>query len=95
MTAALIGISFGRTKIGKKSLEGTLACFFTCYLIGMIIFWHMKFWEYICLVGAITAALVELLNPSFLDDNFTVPFTSATALHFAIARAASLVAVNQ
>ena len=39
MSAALIGISFGRIKIGKKSLEGTLAMFTTCYLIGAVMFW--------------------------------------------------------
>ena len=38
-SAALVGMSYGRTKITKKkSLEGFLGCFFTCVIIGIGIF---------------------------------------------------------
>jgi len=33
MSAALFGISFGRIKIGRKSLEGTTAMFIICFFI--------------------------------------------------------------
>jgi dolichol kinase len=36
--AALVGISIGRIKIGKKSLEGSLACFGICVLLAMAVF---------------------------------------------------------
>ncbi|MEW6042155.1 MAG: hypothetical protein AB1633_11605, partial [Elusimicrobiota bacterium] len=32
-SAALIGKNFGRIKIGRKSLEGSLACFLMCLTI--------------------------------------------------------------
>jgi len=38
MSAAIIGISFGRVKMGNKSLEGSTAMFVVCCLIGMNIF---------------------------------------------------------
>jgi len=36
--AALVGISIGRIKIGKKSLEGSLACFFLCVVLFYAVF---------------------------------------------------------
>jgi dolichol kinase len=36
--AALIGISMGRIKIGKKSLEGSLACFILCVILFYAVF---------------------------------------------------------
>jgi len=31
--AAIVGIRFGRIKIGKKSLEGSIACFIVCIVL--------------------------------------------------------------
>ena len=36
--AALVGMSMGRIKIGKKSLEGSLACFVLCMIFFMAVF---------------------------------------------------------
>ena len=36
--AALVGMSMGRIKIGKKSLEGSLACFTLCMLFFVAVF---------------------------------------------------------
>ena len=36
--AALVGISMGRIKIGKKSLEGSTACFLMCMLLFFAVF---------------------------------------------------------
>ena len=36
--AAIVGLSIGRIKIGKKSLEGSLACFFLCFLLFYFVF---------------------------------------------------------
>jgi dolichol kinase len=36
--AALVGMSIGRIKIGRKSLEGSLACFSLCMLFFLVIF---------------------------------------------------------
>lgn len=83
LTAALIGISFGRIKIGKKSLEGTLAMFSVCFGTGMVMFHTTLLSEYSVFVGAATAALVELLEPFGIDDNLAIPVSSALALTFA------------
>ena len=36
--AALVGKSIGRTKIGDKTLEGSLGCFCLCFLLSWLIF---------------------------------------------------------
>lgn len=36
--AAIVGISMGRIKIGKKSFEGSLACFFLCMILFCVVF---------------------------------------------------------
>ncbi|MCL2182211.1 MAG: hypothetical protein FWB85_01925 [Chitinispirillia bacterium] len=39
--AALVGISIGRIKIGRKSLEGSLACFLLCMILFYALFPHL------------------------------------------------------
>ena len=78
--AALVGKKWGRTKlIGKKSLEGSMACFTICAICAMIsLFWLNPI---VGLVGALVATLAELL-PLRIDDNLTVPLISGTVMHF-------------
>ncbi len=68
--AEYIGTKFGRTKIfRKKSLEGSLACFVSCFIIGLIL--NMG-WSLI-LVGSFAATLSELYSRLIkLDDNLTI-----------------------
>jgi dolichol kinase len=63
LAAALVGISFGRTKVYHgKSLEGCIACFVTCVLIGTAVFSHnVRLWEYITIFGALSATLTGML----------------------------------
>ncbi len=76
--AALVGKKWGRTKlIGKKSLEGSTACFTICAMISLF-FWLNPI---VGLVGAFVATLAELL-PLRIDDNLTVPLISGTVMHF-------------
>jgi glycerol-3-phosphate acyltransferase PlsY len=74
--AAIIGKSFGRTKLFNKSLEGTLAFLIVCTVIGF-------FFAYIPLsirlAGAFTAALVELL-PLRASDNLRIPIMSGSVM---------------
>jgi dolichol kinase len=87
LCAALVGISFGKIKISShKSLEGTLAMFFICFVITIIMFWRIPFFEYVAFIGAASACLIELLEFAGLDDNLTITFGSALALQFAIWR---------
>jgi dolichol kinase len=84
--AAIVGISFGRIKIGKKSLEGSLAMFSCCVGVGIVLFWRIHLAEYLIFSSAIVATLVELLGPHWLNDNLSIPLSSGLALTLACAR---------
>lgn len=85
--AALVGLSIGRIKIGKKSLEGTLACFALSLLLLKGVFPHVPLlldvWggrmpAAIAVAGALSVALFELIPlrvaPRFtINDNLAVP----------------------
>jgi len=74
--AALVGLEFGKIKIGKKSLEGALACFFVCFLIGLIFFDFR-----IALLCALAATIIEMLPTLLLfSDNLAVPLLTALFL---------------
>lgn len=73
--AELVGRAIGRVRLIRgKTLEGTLACFAVCFLVG----WYFLGWE-LALIGAGVAAVAELLSGS-LADNFTIPLAAGTAV---------------
>ena len=83
--AAVVGSRWGKTRlIGKKSLEGALACF-----TGSSIAAGFFAWGYMdqsisvsivtALVGGLISTVAELI-PAPVDDNFTIPVLSATLL---------------
>jgi dolichol kinase len=74
--SAIIGQKFGKIKLIRKTLEGSLACFLVCFLIG-IFFFNYK----IALLGAMTATIVELFFPY---DNLFLPIISAFTLKYLI-----------
>lgn len=67
----LIGTKIGRTRLLGKTLEGSLAFFFSTLLV-LYFFLGLKGALVVSLVGAI----VELL-PLGLDDNFTLPIVGS------------------
>ncbi len=80
--AATIGSLYGKTPIGKgKSLEGSAACFFTCFLVAttlcLIGFIPLP-WLPFALLAGLSGALAELF--AFLDDNLTLPLISGLLL---------------
>jgi dolichol kinase len=76
--AALFGKSFGKHKIAfEKTLEGTLACFAVCFVIGLL-FFDIK----IAILGALAMSVIELV-PWPLNDNFWIPFLTAMVITFA------------
>lgn len=76
IAAALIGQTFGRTKIGNKTIEGSLGCLVVCALTayGMNILPLS-----VSLFGAFMATIFEAL-PIEIDDNILIPLGSGTAM---------------
>jgi diacylglycerol kinase (CTP) len=93
MSAALIGVAFGGDvaavklgREGKKSVEGSVAMFLACMVVGMWAFSEVYMAEYAIVVGSLVATLVELYEPLGLNDNLTIPVSSCFALEWALAR---------
>jgi dolichol kinase len=75
IASSVIGIYFGRTKIRNYTLEGSLANFVTCLIIGIIInFTQISLPWTVIVTGALAAAIIELFP--LLDDNFTITLFS-------------------
>ena len=77
IAAALVGRRYGKIKIKRKSLEGSLACLFMCLLVAIIV---PGFPLWIGVVGAFIATLVEGITFP-IDDNFSVPLISGLVMH--------------
>lgn len=76
--AAIIGKWLGRTRIFDKTLEGSLACLVTCYLLTLLV---PEIPFRVAVAGALTATIFELL-PIPLDDNFRIPLSAGFAMDF-------------
>ncbi|MBD3241832.1 MAG: hypothetical protein GF331_14685 [Chitinivibrionales bacterium] len=88
--AAVVGQAFGRIRIGKKSLEGTLACFATCMLLFYAVFPFvpglMKPWGglmplLVAMAASATTAVLELFPVRItqsltINDNLVVPLAT-------------------
>lgn len=85
--ASIVGLNWGKTKLAAHvSLEGFLACFFTCALMAYVsvafIFTtslHPLLIAGFSLLGGLTGALAECSFKK-LDDNLTMPLLSAPVL---------------
>lgn len=84
-SAAVVGTLYGRRKIlGKKSLEGSLANFALCglavFVLGLSYFGYSSDHALrLALIGGAISMIAELL-PLPIDDNFTIPVSSAILL---------------
>jgi len=76
--AALVGRAIGRVRILDKTLEGSLACFFSCLAAGLL-YPGPEPGLVPILVGSFTATLFELL-PIPLDDNMRIPLAAGFAM---------------
>jgi dolichol kinase len=88
--AAIVGLSIGKIKIGKKSLEGSLACFFLCLIMCFFVFPHipelLNKWDgYLPLPLVLLASLsitvfelfpLKISKNIFINDNLSVPILS-------------------
>ena len=75
--AGIVGGRLGRRKLWGKSLEGTVACFLSCVVIGVFLANTVLSVSLLAIfAGSFCAALVELL-PLRLNDNLTIPISAA------------------
>lgn len=82
--SSTVGILYGTKKIlPNKSIEGTLGCAFTCFIITVVYMNHfgLKGLELIVfsLLAALIASISELLS-FWVDDNLTIPTLSGLGL---------------
>ncbi len=77
--AALAGKKFGRHKIGEKSLEGSLAFLVSALFIVLVVVPRLDLIAAIitALVATVAEALTLRINSYKVDDNLTIPLTSA------------------
>ena len=80
MASKFFGIQFGKTRFFNKTLEGTIAYFIICFAAGYFLLDYFPDLSInVILIGAITAALTEVL-PLGVDDNLSVGIVSAAAM---------------
>lgn len=81
LAAKIVGMSFGRTKLFHKTVEGTLAhlvlCVYTAYVLHVL-----NLVPFLAgLSGAIAATICEAL-PLAINDNVSVPLFSGIVMNF-------------
>jgi len=78
--AHFVDYRWGKTKLGRKTLQGAIACFAGCVIIGLL--WYANALHVslaTIFTGAAAAAIVHLL-PVDIDDNLTIPALSGGAM---------------
>ncbi|NMC61131.1 MAG: hypothetical protein GYA51_17380 [Candidatus Methanofastidiosa archaeon] len=74
--SAILGKKYGKIKYmgGKKSVEGSLACFISCFFVGLLLFNPFN-----AIIGALAATFAEgfLIR---INDNLSIPIISGSIL---------------
>ena len=77
--AAIIGMKFPYIKIGRKTLTGSIAGFFACLIVGLVIDFPIAY--EIIILGAFIAMFVEIL-PLPINDNVSMPIFSGLSMYY-------------
>ena len=77
--AAIIGIKFPYIKLGRKTLSGSIAGFFACLAIGLVIDIPVTYG--VIVLGAFVAMFIEIL-PLPVNDNVSIPIFSGLSMYF-------------
>jgi glycerol-3-phosphate acyltransferase PlsY len=73
VAAAIVGQRMGRTKLFGKALEGDLACFFSCLVIGFALYYAgLHVGSRTVILGAVGATIGQAIQMP-VDDNLTLP----------------------
>ena len=84
VAATMVGERYGRTKIGQKSLEGTVAFIAAALLSGMILSAiGVQLTTGVMVLGALVAAGVELLALP-VNDNLAIPLVTGGIMELAL-----------
>lgn len=83
VSAKVIGMLYGKVHIFKKTLEGSIAYFLTAMIFGLVLQPYLDINLSILIVGALTAAIVELI-PWGIDDNISVALISGAVMYIMI-----------
>lgn len=75
--AAIVGKKYGKPLYWGKSLQGSLACFVSCLIIGAALLDN----QWVIITGALAAAVAEAL-PVPMDDNMRVPIISGLVMQY-------------
>jgi len=71
--ATLVGQQIGKTRFLGKTLEGNLACFFSCFITGLVYYYAgLDVSLLTILIGASGATVIEAV-PLPISDNLTMP----------------------
>ena len=83
--AAIVGLSIGRVRIFRKTLEGTLAGLIVCLIVAWVvsILPGLDLPLGIGILGAVSASVVEAL-PIEVNDNVVIPLLSCTVMKVAL-----------
>jgi glycerol-3-phosphate acyltransferase PlsY len=83
--AAIVGLSVGRVRIFRKTLEGTLAGLLVCIGVAWVvsILPGLDLPLGIGILGAVSASVVEAL-PIEVNDNVVIPLLSGTVMMIAL-----------
>lgn len=83
--AAIVGTKIGKDRlIGGKTLQGSIAAFIVCTLVGLTFFVALNMFSdrlvLISLLCGLIGSLSELIPIAKLDDNLTFPILCSSAL---------------
>ena len=76
--AALVGMNYPFFKIGRKTLSGSIACFVSCFIIGLLYSFNLN--AATIIFGAFIATLTELSSMR-INDNLSIPIFSGISMY--------------
>jgi glycerol-3-phosphate acyltransferase PlsY len=79
--AKYFGLQYGRTRLFRKTLEGSLGHLLACIAAGFIIHQYLPLPVPVVLLGALVATVFEML-PLGIDDNLVTALAAATTMNF-------------